>query len=334
MSAELPVELRAGLVAESGAASEERLAQSVERLIEAYRSGRPASAPILASRVDVAAYAAYRMPATFAAVRSALGQLAGAYPDFAPRTQLDIGGGTGAATWAAADAFPTLTGITVLDQVGEALDLGRRLASGADAPALRSATWQQWQASSVAALPAADLVTISYVLGELTAAAQAELLDRARRAAGVLLVIEPGTPAGYERILQARTTLLGHGLTVAAPCPHQDDCPLAAVRGDWCHFAARVNRSALHRRLKNAQLGHEDEKFSFVAVAPSPALLVPAGRVLRHPQFRKGMVTMQLCRSDGSAGPEIVSKKHGNLYRTARDVEWGDAWRSVSSQLT
>ncbi|WP_306215876.1 small ribosomal subunit Rsm22 family protein [Actinoplanes sp. RD1] len=336
MSAELPAELRAGLVAESGAASEERLGQSVERLIEAYRSGRPASAPILASRVDVAAYAAYRMPATFAAVRSALGQLAAAYPGFAPRTQLDVGGGTGAAAWAAADAFPSLTGVTVLDQVGEALDLGRRLAARADAPGLRAATWQQWQAgsSSSVALPAAELVTISYVLGELTAPAQAELLDRARRAAGVLLVIEPGTPAGYERILQARTTLLKHGLTVAAPCPHQDACPLAPARGDWCHFAARVNRSALHRRLKNAQLGHEDEKFSFVAVAPGPALLVPDGRLLRHPQFRKGMVTMQLCRSDGSAGPEIVSKKHGNLYRTARDVEWGDAWRSVSSQLT
>src|SRR4051812_34166531 len=108
MTAELPADLRAGLVAESGAASEEQLAQSVGRLIEAYRSGRPASAPILSSRVDVAAYAAYRMPATFAAVRSALDQLAAAYPGFAPRTQLDLGGGTGAAAWAAADAFASL----------------------------------------------------------------------------------------------------------------------------------------------------------------------------------------------------------------------------------
>lgn len=339
MTAELPASLRAGLLAESGAASEERLAQSVGKLIEAYRSGRPASAPILASPVDVAAYAAYRMPATFAAVRTALEQVRTAYPSFSPVSQLDVGGGTGAAAWAAADTFPSLDRITVLDQVGEALDLGRRLAAGSLPPV----DWRRWQAGDTGELPAADLVTVSYVLGELPADAQADLLDRARRAAGLLLVIEPGTPAGYERVLRARTTLLEHGMTTVAPCPHQDACPLTESRGDWCHFAARVNRSALHRRLKNAQLGHEDEKFSFVALARSPSplppgsppagLVVPAGRVLRHPQFRKGMVTMQLCREDGTAGAAIVSKKNGDLYRTARDVSWGDAWFSVPSQL-
>ncbi len=338
MTAELPASLRAGLLAESGAASEERLAQSVGKLIEAYRSGKPASAPILASPVDVAAYAAYRMPATFAAVRTALEQVRTAYPGFSPLSQLDVGGGTGAAAWAAADAFPDLSRITVLDQVAEALELGKRLA----ARNLPPVDWRRWRAGDPAELPAADLVTISYVLGELPAAAQADLLDRARRAAGLLLVIEPGTPAGYERVLRARDLLLEHGMTTVAPCPHQHACPLTEVRGDWCHFAARVNRSALHRRLKNAQLGHEDEKFSFVAVAsgPSPApertapeLLVPDGRVLRHPQFRKGMVTMQLCRAEGTAGPAIVSKKHGDLYRTARDVSWGDAWFSGPSQL-
>ncbi|WP_067496272.1 small ribosomal subunit Rsm22 family protein [Actinoplanes sp. TFC3] len=327
MTAELPADLRAGLETEAARAPEERLAQSVSRLIEAYRSGKPASVPILTSSTDVLAYAAYRMPATFAAVRAALGQIAGAYSDFSPRSHLDIGGGTGAAVWAAADAYPGLSDISVRDQVADALTFGARLTGKANNPALRKAMWDQWHASTSAGLPRADLVTVSYVLGELPAQAQAALLAQViPAAAGLLLVIEPGTPAGYERVLRARQAMLDLGLTIVAPCPHQNACPLSTTPGDWCHFAARVNRSAVHRRLKNAQLGHEDEKFSFIAGAPSPTLQQPGGRVLRHPQFRKGMVTMQLCRAAGDVQLQIISKKEGTLYRAARDVEWGDAW--------
>jgi ribosomal protein RSM22 (predicted rRNA methylase) len=316
---ELPPALRTGIDAETGRVPEQGMARSVERLIEAYRSGKPAAAPILTTETDVAAYAAYRMPATFSAVRGALAQLVAAAPGLAPETQLDVGGGSGAAAWAAMDAFPSLRAATVLDQVGPALDLGRRLAVRGGLPL----TWSQWHASGSGELPAADLVTISYVLGELSGEAQAELIRQALRSARLLVVVEPGTPAGYERILRARTTLIENGLKLLAPCPHQHACPLA---GDWCHFSARVNRTSLHRRLKNAQLGHEDEKYSFVAAVTDPAAEPSQGRVLRHPLFRKGMVTMELCQADGTSGQRIVSKKTGPLYRAARDIEWGDPW--------
>src|SRR4051812_9743684 len=101
----------------------EPLRLSVAKLIEAYRSERVPTAPIMGSPTDVAAYAAYRMPATFAAVRKALESL-----DLAPETQLDLGGGTGAAAWAAAAVFDSLVDITVVDQVGGALMFGAELA--------------------------------------------------------------------------------------------------------------------------------------------------------------------------------------------------------------
>src|SRR5262249_34699209 len=140
------------------------------------------------------------------------------------------------------------------------------LAAASSVPALRSATW------SAARLPVfeqapADLVTVSYVLGELGPAAQRELLERAAGAARTALVIvEPGHPAGYARVLGVREWLISAGHAVLAPCPHARPCPLAA--GDWCHFGARVNRSALHRRSKDADLSYEDEKFSYVVTAP------------------------------------------------------------------
>ncbi|MFH0252172.1 rRNA methyltransferase, partial [Streptomyces chitinivorans] len=43
-------------------------AAAVERLISGYRGSAAAGAPVLRDRGDVAAYAAYRMPATFEAV--------------------------------------------------------------------------------------------------------------------------------------------------------------------------------------------------------------------------------------------------------------------------
>ena len=49
-----------------------------------------------------------------------------------------------------------------------------------------------------------------------------------------------------------------------------------------------------------------------------------SGRILRHPLKRKGFVEFQVCRPDGTAGREVISKKAGERYRRARDAEWGD----------
>jgi ribosomal protein RSM22 (predicted rRNA methylase) len=302
------------------------LSASVDRLIARYRRPGRAEQPILVSAVDAAAYAAYRMPATWGAVRTALGHFADRIPGFAPASLADIGGGTGAAAWAAADVFPSLADIAVYDQVGAALDLGRSLAEHAGSAALRAADWQRLRFQEKAELPAADLVTVSYVLSELSAPDQADLVRRAAAGAEAIAVIEPGTPDGSARVLAARDVLLGLGMSVAAPCPHQDACPLAAP--DWCHFASRINRSPLHRRLKDADLGHEDEKFSYVIATKAP---VPAGpgRILRHPQKRKGLVMMQICTPDQGVQPLLVSKRRGDEYRAARDAEWGDPWSAA-----
>jgi len=320
---DLPKDLRAALDDAVARVPVTDIATAVDRLIARYRTGGEAGRPILTSVADVTAYAAYRMPATYAAVRAALTQVALAAPALAPRSLLDVGGGTGAASWAAADTYPTITDITVIDQVAEALALGRQLSSRTSALPLPTATWRQARIDAVD-LPPADLVMISYVLGELAGVDRSDLVRRAAATGDVTVIVEPGTPAGYGRILAARAALIDGGLSVVAPCPHQGRCPMQPGQ-DWCHFAARVNRSALHRRLKNAELGYEDEKFSYVATARAPAA-TPPGRVLRHPQQRKGLVSLQVCTSADGIVREQVSKRQGDSYRAARDVAWGDAW--------
>ncbi len=333
----------------------------------AYQSGASPAAPALATRTDAAAYAAYRMPATAAATALALQQTRLSLPGWRPATLLDFGAGTGSVGWAVATELPSVAAMTLLEQSASAIAIGQAILAAAQDIELPAATWRTWRLPVgprgvgksgeppglgqsgaelpletdelpvgdplAADVPTADLATISYVLGELTDVQQAAILALAIRAAPAVLLIEPGTPAGHRRILAARDRLLAAGYRLAAPCPHPGACPLA-VAGDWCHFAARLPRSAMHRQVKGAELGYEDEKFSYVAaVQPDvsgpggpPDPMPPAGRIVRRPQQRKGLVTLELCRRDGSAARQLVGRSTAEAYRAARKSSWGDRW--------
>ncbi|MDH6570789.1 ribosomal protein RSM22 (predicted rRNA methylase) [Streptomyces sp. SAI-117] len=314
--------LRAALAALLDGLPPKQAAQAVERLMGSYRGSTPTDSPILRDRADVAAYAAYRMPATFEAVHAALGAFAEAVPGWSPADHTDVGGGTGAATWAVTATWPGDRAVTVLDWSEPALALGREIAAAN--PALKDARWQRARIGRDLTLPATDLVTVSYVLNELTPADRTALVDSAAASARAVVIVEAGTPAGYARVIEARDRLVTAGFRVAAPCPHSAACPIAPGE-DWCHFSARVSRSSLHRQVKGGSLPYEDEKFSYVAATRLPVTPVPT-RVIRRPQIRKGQVLLDLCEPDERLTRRTVTKRHGDLYRAARDAEWGDGW--------
>ncbi|MFI7240974.1 small ribosomal subunit Rsm22 family protein [Streptomyces qinglanensis] len=329
-------ELRGALAAALDGLPARQASGAVERLIAHYRGETPTGAPVLRDAADAAAYAAYRMPATFAAASAALAELAERAGDWTPGSHLDVGGGTGAAVWAAervwrADRAARTT--VVLDWAEPALALGRELASGVEA--LRGAEWRRGSlrgggGAAGGGLPepaSADLVTVSYVLGELAEADRHAVVDAAAGAArGAVVLVEPGTPEGYLRIRAARDALLGAGLRVLAPCPHDGACPLVPGQ-DWCHFAVRVARSSLHRRVKGGELPYEDEKFSYVAAVRETVPGAPAGaRIVRRPQLRKGQVLLDLCEDGGAVHRRPVTKRAGADYRAARKAAWGDPW--------
>jgi ribosomal protein RSM22 (predicted rRNA methylase) len=319
----LPAEtLRAALAGLLDGLPPRQASRAVERLIASYRGATPTDAPILRDRADVAAYAAYRMPATFEAVRSALEAFADAVPEWAPGAHLDVGGGTGAAAWAASAIWDGERPVTVLDWAEPALALGREIAAAN--PALRDVRWQRSRIGAALTLESTDLVTVSYVLNELTAPDRTALVDAAAAAARAVVIVEPGTPDGYARVIEARDRLIAAGFHIAAPCPHSAACPIVPGT-DWCHFSARVSRSSLHRQVKGGSLPYEDEKFSYVAAARFPVEPATA-RVVRKPQIRKGQVLLDLCETEPSLSRTTVTKRHGDLYKAARDADWGDAW--------
>ncbi|MCP3804403.1 small ribosomal subunit Rsm22 family protein [Allokutzneria sp. A3M-2-11 16] len=324
----LPTDLQSALDTELRRFPNQELSRAVDRLSTRYREGRAATTPIMNSDSDVAAYAGYRMPATYAAVRAVLDEVATFAPEFSPKSHVDVGGGTGTALWAAAGTWSTLTELTVVEQVEKALALGRKLAASAKSPALRSATWRRGVIDPKTPLPAADLVTLSYVLGELPEAMRSRTVAWLAASGAMVVLIEPGTPAGYSRIAEARAQLLDMGRSLVAPCPHEHACPIP--RGsDWCHFSARLPRVGAHRLIKEGTLNFEDEKFSYVAASTVP-LSRAENRILRHPLKRKGLVSLQLCSNDGALSETTVTKRHGPLYRAARDTTWGSPWPPLS----
>jgi ribosomal protein RSM22 (predicted rRNA methylase) len=136
-----------------------------------------------------------------------------------------------------------------------------------------------------------------------------------------LLIVEPGTPAGWQRILDARDLLLKQGAHLIAPCPHAQSCPLLAP--DWCHFSRRVSRSRAHLQAKGAEVPWEDEKFSYLAVSRNSAAL-PAARIIASPRAGSGKIELKLCQSDGQARAVLVTKREGDRYKKARRLGWGD----------
>jgi ribosomal protein RSM22 (predicted rRNA methylase) len=194
----------------------------------------------------------------------------------------------------------------------------------ADRSVLRETNWLQGDLTAAIPEGAWDLVICCYALNELRESQRAEFIRKVwARTRNLLVVIEPGTKLGFANVLAVRTRLLAEGALLAAPCPNSLACPMASV-GDWCHFAARVERTAEHRRLKDATLGHEDEKFSYVAFA-RPEVQIPQARIVRHPKIFSGYAQLALCR-EGEIANSTVTRSMKEDWRRLKRLGWGDRW--------
>lgn len=322
MSPDLPGPLRAALDRALQGVPRKGLAERAARTSEAYRAGKPSSG-VIREPDDALAYALTRLPATYAACATVLADAARMAPGFAPRTLLDAGAGTGAASWAAAEVWPALSGITWLDSSPPFLALATRLASGGSA-ALKTAETRRGDLTAPGPWPTADLVVASYALAEIAPDRQDSTVAALWNAAeGILALVEPGTPAGYARILAARTALIAAGATILAPCPHEAACPLTGE--DWCHFSVRLPRSRDHRLAKDAVVPFEDERFSYLIAARPGIVVAPRRpRILAPPKTAKPGIALKLCGLGGEVEQRLVPRRDKPAYAVARRRDWGD----------
>lgn len=269
---------------------------------------------------DRAAYLAVRFPSTFAVAKAVWREFERVMPPGGIRSILDVGAGPGTAALAAQDVFDSGTRYTYLERDKGWLDPAKRLAAACGLkPDVRLGALTR-----NTKLDPHDAVVASYALNELPQAERTAVVDALWRAAGTaLVIIEPGTPKGFDVVRSAREMLLAQGAHAAAPCTHDGACPMSV--DDWCHRPQRVSRSAAHRGAKQAQLGFEDEKFSFVILTRESPHRGAAARIVRKPIRNPGHVHLDLCAGDG-LNRVTVARSDGPSYRDARDAAWGGTW--------
>ncbi len=314
---ELPIEFRNITEELAAGIPVKKLISAADTISERYRSEAASGKPLITNDTEAAAYAIVRMPATIGASGSAIQYAADRF-DGEITSVLDIGAGTGACSWAAAEIFPDIERITCLEREKSMIDFGKNLMAKGGFPF--ECEWISRDITKGFDIKA-DLVTASYVLNEMPDEVQEKLVSAMWNATEkMLVIIEPGTPKGFRNILKIREQLINSGANILAPCPHDNKCPLP--ENDWCHFTSRVSRTKLHKQLKGGDVPYEDEKFCYIAAVREECEPCNA-RILRHPKIESGKITLKLCTADG-IGEKIVTKKDGALFKKARKADCGD----------
>lgn len=288
------------------------LSDTARKISEGYRSD--SAHRTIGGEREILAYAAARMPATFGAVSRAL-ELSLECFGGEIRSIADYGAGTGAGIIAAA-LLTECEELFAYEQEPNMLKLGKRFCEVADIPV----KWESCDITRNFPERKTDLAICAYCLNELPEAARQKTLASLAKSADKLLIVEPGTPASFAQMKKLRSTLTERGFSIAAPCPHSGECPLP--EDDWCHFSERVQRSALHKRLKGGDAPYEDEKFCFLAAerTPSPC----EARVLRKPIIQAGRITLTLCTESGVETRTVT--KSNPQFKKARKAEVGDSF--------
>ncbi len=272
------------------------LKNSSTHITDLYREGES-----LTESQDLLTYLTVRLPATYAAIHTVLKEI-----PFKITSLLDLGAGPGTGWWAAKEMWGEIEA-TCIERIPEFVKLGKRLGCP---------HYKLGDVARITSYEPHDLALFGYSLGELD-----EIdLKPVWEAVKCVVIVEPGTPRGFQNMLAARDQLIALGGHVLAPCPHSKACP----HPKWCHFSVRLGRTQLHRQAKQASLPYEDEKFSYVIVTKE-ALNQEIPRILSNPKKHTGHVNLQLCMVDGIE-ERTVSKRDKELYKRARKARWGDSF--------
>lgn len=314
----LPIELKNII---ENIASEYKIADlrnTANRISEDYASNSSKGNSMIISDLDVISYAVMRMPATFASVSTALENTLKLI-DLDINSVLDVGSGMLTATIATHYLLNKDIKYTCVEREDKMISLGKRLASNYEG--LSSINIIKEDYTKVLPEGKFDLVIASYSLNELSDEDRNKvvgtLFDKTNK---LLLIVEPGTPVTSKQIKIVREQLINKGGYVVAPCPHMNKCPME--ENDWCHFVTRVERSKLHKLLKNADVPYEDEKYSYIAISKEKPTREISYRVLRHPLIGKGNVSLTLCGKLGIENLRLFKKD--SLFKEAKKVSCGD----------
>ena len=284
-----------------------------EALSLKYRSAAPKA---LRSREEALLYLITRLPATYHGGAKVLEILKEVYPHSSEiKDILDLGAGVGASRWLFSECLPNVQTCALMEQNPFMLEIGKILSHPLGHFEPHSYVTQTFTPH--------DMAFLSYSLSELSLPQQTEILQRLwPQTRHLLVLIEPGTPQGFQTIHRARTSLIQEGAYILAPCGHAAPCPMKD--NNWCHFSVRLPRSMDHQRAKNASLSFEDEKFSYLIASKNPPTQALPPRIIQKPIKAKGHVILDICTPEGLARKTLTKSKTPD-YKIKSRLEWGDS---------
>lgn len=286
------------------------LSQTVKELSNLYRQNSIMKS-YMQNEKDFFAYLLFRLPATFAAVNAIFQDLKKVL-SHEITSLIDIGSGPGTATIAALENFDIKKGL-LLEKEQRLIDIAKSFVKK------EGLEFSKIDFRNIQELPNYDLAVFSYSIGEVVD--WQNVIDVAFKACKTLVVIEPGTPRGFERIKEIRNFLIEKKAFLLAPCPHNLKCPVK--EDNWCHFYTRLCRNKWHKDVKGAELGWEDEKFSYIIASKVPGKPYDH-RIVLSPKAHRGHITVDVCSNNGSLQTLTVSKKNKDLYKSIKKKDWGD----------
>ena len=294
------------------------LKELAQKLSNRYMNQKREGQTLLSKEKEALAYSIMRMPATFCAVTVALKNTLNIEESCEIETVLDIGAGTGAATWAI-NEYINPKEITCLEREEAMRTVGQALMKCNSE--MKKVKWISEDITNSQYVKGADLIVASYIINELKQEERKnvikKLLDLESK---IILIIEPGTPEGFKNIKEIQKIALENGAFIIAPCTMQGICKLP--ESDWCHSTVRVERNKIHKILKSGELPYEDEKFSYIAISKEN-LGTAESRILRHPMIETGKVTLKLC-TNGNIEEKIITKKEKEKFKQAKKKKCGD----------
>ena len=293
------------------------LKNEAEKLSDRYLNEERTGKTLLSKEIEAWAYSIMRMPATFGAVTNVLKNTLNIIKNNKFKTLLDIGSGTGASIWAV-DNLLEVEKIICLEREEAMRKIGQSLLK--DNEKIRDIEWINKDITKEE-LPTAEIIIMSYVINELAEEDRKKVIEKILELDyKFILIIEPGTPEGFKNIKQIQKEALNKGKYIIAPCTTQEICKLP--EDDWCHSVVRMERTKIHKLLKNAELSYEDEKFSYIVISNEKYDL-PESRILRHPIIEKGKITLKLCEK-GNINEKIITKKDKENFKKAKKKNCGD----------
>ena len=285
-----------------------------------YREEKINSSSVVVSDKQALSYITSRMGETSVVVDDVLGRLNRIIDlEHEIKTVLDIGSGTGSVFWAL-ENYVENAQITAVEKSESMIKYSKLLSNNLSSKI--SYIKDDILALNPQNINCFDLTIESFVLNEMTDADRKKTLDIMMSQSGkYIILIEPGTPKSYERMMKDREYLLSKGLRLVLPCPHEQKCSLV---DDYCNFSVRVNRTRVSRLIKDASLNYEDEKYFYLIFCKTEVPKLNNSIILRNPIYKKNNICLKTCNSACVIKDVVITKNNKKNYLKAKKAKHGD----------